>query len=119
MDEQETLRKVKLGNKILVVWPAGIVSICLGLVVPGLVSPLWGVVLGLVMAGLLIAAWIAARGLRAGSAAEAAAIAAVPRPAKCDRCHETDPVTCPRPWLGICPLRSIETNQTYRDFLKK
>lgn len=119
MDEQEALSKLKLGNKILVVWPVGIASICLGLVVPGLVSPLWGVILGLVMIFLVIAAWIVAGGLRARSAAEAAAIAAVPRPATCDRCHETDPQTCPRPWLGICPLRSIETGQTYRDFLKK
>lgn len=118
MDEQQKLGRLKLGNKILVVWPAAIVTICLGLVVPGLVSPLWGVLLGLIMVLLLIAAWIVAGRLRARSAAEAAAIAAVPRPATCDRCHETDPVTCPRPWLGICPLRSIETNQTYKDFLR-
>jgi hypothetical protein len=118
MDEQQALGRLKLGNKILVVWPVGIATICLGLVVPGLVSPLWGVLLGFVMLVLLTAAWIVAGRLRASSAAEAAAIAAVPRPARCDRCHETDPVTCPRPWLGICPLRSIETNQTYKDFLR-
>ena len=108
-----------MGNKIFVVWPVGIATLCLGLVVPGVVSPLWGVVLGLTMVFLLCVAWIFARMLAGKSAAEAAAIAAVPRPALCDRCHETDPPTCPSPWLGICPLRSIETNQTYRDFLGK
>lgn len=119
MDEQGSLSKLRMRNKIFVVWPVGIATVCLGLVVPGIVSPLWGVVLGLTMVLLLWVAWIVARGLANRSAAEAAAIAAVPRPAKCDRCHETDPQTCPRPWLGICPLRSIETNQTYRDFLSK
>jgi hypothetical protein len=47
------------------------------------------------------------------------AIAKVPRPRRCDRCHEIEPYRCPRPWLGTCPLRSIETGQTYRDFLGK
>ena len=101
------------------VWPVGIATLCLGLVVPGVVSPLWGVVIGLAMVILLWMTWIFATVLADRSAAQKAAIAAVPRPAKCDRCHETDPQTCPRPWPGICPLRSIETSQTYRDFLGK
>ena len=40
MDEQGSLRKLRTRNKIFVVWPVGIATICLGLVVPGLVSPL-------------------------------------------------------------------------------
>ena len=116
---QRSRSELEIGNKIFVVWPVGIATLCLGLVVPGVVSPLWGVVLGLVMVLLLLVTWGFARRLADSSAAQRVAIAAVPRAAKCDRCHETDPQTCPRPWLGICPLRSTETNQTYRDFLGK
>jgi len=58
MDEQESLSKLKVRNKIFVVWPVGIATIRLGLVGSGLVSPLWGVVLGLVMVVLLRLAWI-------------------------------------------------------------
>jgi len=118
MDEQQ-LSKLKMRNKIFVAGPLSVAGLCLGLVGPGIVSPLWGVVLGLVMLLLLWLASILAQVLIDRSADQRAAIAAVPRPAKCDRCHEIDPQTCPRPWLGICPLRSIETNQTYRDFLAK
>jgi hypothetical protein len=50
--------KPEMRNKIFVVWPVGVATICLGLVVPGLVSPLWGVVLGLGMVILLWVAWI-------------------------------------------------------------
>lgn len=119
MPGQRSRSELKKRNKIFVLWPAGVATLCLGLVVPGIVSPLWGVVLGLVMVFLLWLAWIFGLVLAGRSAAQTAAIAAVPRPAKCDRCHETDPQTCPRPWLGICPLRSTETDQTYRDFLRK
>ena len=119
MGGEQSRSKLKIRNKIFVAWPTGVAGLCLGLVVPGLVSPLWGVVLGLLMVVLLWVAWIFGRVLADRSKAERAAIAAVPRPAKCDRCHEIDPQTCPRPWLGICPLRSIETKQTYRDFLRK
>ena len=58
MDEQQSLSKLRLRNKQLVVWPVGIATICLGLVGSGLVSPWWGVALGLVMVLLLRLAWI-------------------------------------------------------------
>jgi len=58
MDGQPSRSKLRLRNKQLVVWPAGIVTICLGLVGSGLVPPWWGVALGLVMALLLWLAWI-------------------------------------------------------------
>jgi hypothetical protein len=108
---------LRLLNQIVVVSPVGITGICLGLVVPGLVSPLWGVVLGIVMLLICVLTLGFAARLARQSNAEAAAIAKVPRPAKCDRCHETDPDVCPKRWVGTCPLRSIATGQTYRDFL--
>jgi hypothetical protein len=73
MDEQRSRSELKVRNKIFVVWPVGIATICLGLVGPGLVSPLWGVVLGLVMVLLLWLAWIFGRVLADRSAAQAAA----------------------------------------------
>ena len=73
MDEEQSLRKLKMANKIFVVWPVGITTICLGLVGSGLVSPWWGVVLGLVMVFLLWVAWIFGKVLRDRSAAQAAA----------------------------------------------
>lgn len=73
MDEQRSRSELKVRNKIFVVWPVGIAAICLGLVGPGLVSPLWGVVLGLVMVLLLWLAWIFGRVLADRSAAQAAA----------------------------------------------
>lgn len=78
MDEERSLRKLKMANKIFVVWPVGIATICLGLVGPGLVSPWWGVALGLVMVFLLWVAWIFGKVLSDRSAAQAAASAAVP-----------------------------------------
>lgn len=58
MDGQGSRSKLEIRNKIFVVWPVGVASLCLGFVVPGIVSPLWGVVLGLVMVFLLWVAWI-------------------------------------------------------------
>jgi hypothetical protein len=58
MNGQLSRSKLEMRNKIFVVWPVGVATICLGLVVPGLVSPLWGVVLGLGMVVLLWVAWI-------------------------------------------------------------
>jgi vacuolar-type H+-ATPase subunit I/STV1 len=58
MDEQQSLSKLKVRNKMFVVWPVGVATICLGLVGSGLVSPWWGVVLGLAMVLLLWLAWI-------------------------------------------------------------
>ena len=51
----------------------GVASLCLGLVVPGIVSPLWGVVLGFVVVFLLWVAWIIGQVLADRSAAQAAA----------------------------------------------
>jgi hypothetical protein len=73
MDGQQSYRKLEMRNKIFVGWPMGIAGICLGLVVPGLVPPRWGVVLGLAMVFLLWMAWIFGRVLADGSAAQAAA----------------------------------------------
>jgi hypothetical protein len=73
MDEQRSRSELKVRNKIFVVWPVGIATICLGLVGSGLVSPLWGVVLGLVMVLLLWLAWIFGQVLADRSAAQAAA----------------------------------------------
>lgn len=86
---QRSRSELEIRNKIFVVWPVGIATLCLGLVVPGLVSPLWGVVLGFVMVILLWVAWIFATVLADRSAAQKAAIAAVPRPAESDRSHKT------------------------------
>jgi hypothetical protein len=72
MDEQQSLSKLRLRNKQLVVWPVGIATICLGLVGSGLVSPWWGVTLGLVMVLLLWLAWIFGAVLADRSAAQAA-----------------------------------------------
>ena len=41
MTDEDRIERLKIRNKIFVVWPVGIATICLGLVVPGLVSPLW------------------------------------------------------------------------------
>jgi hypothetical protein len=81
MDEQQSLSKLRLRNKQLVVWPVGIITICLGLVGSGLVSPWWGVVLGLVMVVLLWLAWVlgavlADRSARSASSAGSAGSAA-------------------------------------------
>jgi hypothetical protein len=59
MDEQQSLSKLRMRNKMFVVWPVGIATICLGLVGSGLVSPWLGVVLGLGLVVLLRLAWIA------------------------------------------------------------
>jgi membrane protein implicated in regulation of membrane protease activity len=59
MDEQQSLSKLRMRNKVFVVWPVGIATICLGLVGSGLVSPWWGVALGLAMVVLLRLAWTA------------------------------------------------------------
>jgi hypothetical protein len=81
MDEQQSLSKLRMRNKMFVVWPVGIATICLGLVGSGLVSPWWGVVLGLAMVVLLRLAWITGAVLADRSAAQSAASAAEPRPA--------------------------------------
>jgi hypothetical protein len=87
---QRSRSELKIRNKIFVVWPVGIATLCLSLVVPGVVSPLWGVVLGLAMVILLWLTWIFAMVLADRSAAQKAPVAAVPRPAKSDRSHKTD-----------------------------
>jgi hypothetical protein len=87
---QRSRSELKIRNKIFVVWPVGIATLCLGLVVPGIVSPLWGVVLGLVMVILLWVTWIFALVLADRSAAQKVAVATVPGPAKSDRSHKTD-----------------------------
>ncbi len=76
MDEQQYVSRLKMRNKIFVVWPVGITTICLGLVGSGLVSPWWGVVLGLAMALLLWLAWIFAAVLADRAAAQPPASAA-------------------------------------------
>lgn len=53
MNDQQAHSKLKMRNKIFVAWPTAIATLCLGLVVPGVVSPLIGVVLGLAMVLLL------------------------------------------------------------------
>jgi hypothetical protein len=73
MDGQGSRSNLEIGNKIFVVWPVGVAGLCLGHVVPGIVSPLWGVVLGPVMVFLLWVAWIFGQVLADRSAAQAAA----------------------------------------------
>ena len=73
MDEQQTLNKFKLRNKIFVTWPVGITTICLGLVGSGTVSPLWGVLIGFAIVFLLLLASIFGSVLADMSAAQAAA----------------------------------------------
>ena len=53
-------------------WPVGIATLCLSLVVPGIVSPLWGVVIGLAIVLLLWLSWIFGGVLADRSAAQAA-----------------------------------------------
>jgi hypothetical protein len=99
--------------------PLAITAICVSAVVEHGLVPWAGVALGTGAIFLMIPA--ARLGALWGeqSRREAEAIAKVPHPRRCDRCHEIEPGRCPRPWLGTCPLRSIETGQTYRDFLNK
>lgn len=99
--------------------PISITAICVTAVFQQGLVPWAGAALGIGAIFLMFpAGWLGAR-WGEQSRLEAEAIAKVPRPRKCDRCHEIEPGTCPRPWLGTCPLRSIETGQTYQDFLKK
>ena len=63
MHGQRSRSELKKRNKIFVLWPVGVATLCLGLVVPGIVSPLWGVVLGLVMVFQL---WVAGSAGSAG-----------------------------------------------------
>jgi hypothetical protein len=99
--------------------PLSITAICVAAVVEHGLVPWAGAALGIGAIFLMIPA--ARLGARWGEQSRLAeeAIAKVPRPRRCDRCHEIEPYRCPRPWLGTCPLRSIETGQTYRDFLGK
>lgn len=98
--------------------PLSITAICVSAVFEHGLVPWAGVALGVGAICLMIpAGWLGSR-WGEQSRRETEAIAQVPRPRKCDRCHEIEPVRCPRPWLGTCPLRSIETGQTYHDFLK-
>lgn len=99
--------------------PLAIAALCVTLVFDQGLAPWAGAALGVGVVMLLIPAGRIGARLGEQSRRESEAIAMVPRPRKCDRCHEIEPGTCPRPWLGTCPLRSIETGQTYRDFLKK
>jgi hypothetical protein len=99
--------------------PLSITAICVTAVFKHGLVPWAGVALGVGVVFLMIpAGWLGAR-WGTQSRLEAEAIAKVPRPRKCDRCHEIEPGRCPRPWVGTCPLRSIETGQTYQDFLEK
>jgi hypothetical protein len=104
---------------IFVHTPLSITAICVAAVFKQGLVPWAGVVLGVGAILLMVpAGWLGARwGKQDRSEGEARA--KVPRPRKCDRCHETEPDRCPRPWRGGCLLRSIETGQTYQDFLKE
>jgi hypothetical protein len=104
---------------IFVHTPLSITAICVAAVFKHGLVPWAGVVLGVGAMLLMIpAGWLGARSGKQ-SLLETEARAKVPRPRKCDRCHEIEPGRCPRPWRGGCLLRSIETSQTYQDFLKK
>jgi hypothetical protein len=73
MDGQRSRSQLQVNNKIFVAWPVAITGLCLGLVVPGFVSPLWGVVIGLAIVLLLWLSWIFGQVLADRSAAQAAA----------------------------------------------
>jgi hypothetical protein len=98
--------------------PIAIAALCVTMVTAA-GWPAWaGVALGLGIVVLLIPAGRAGSRLGDRSNLEHAAMDKVPRPRKCDRCGEVEPTTCIRPWkLAACPLRSIETGQTYQDFM--
>jgi hypothetical protein len=100
MDGQGSRSKLEIRNKIFVVWPVGVAGLCLGLVVPGVVSPLWGVVLGLAMVFLLWVTWIFGQVLADRSAAQAAANrrgaeAGEMRSMPGDRAADAAPPLCP------------------------
>jgi hypothetical protein len=100
--------------------PIGIAAIC----VPLILATGWSWWIGFAFAvGLYVIVLLAgAVGARLGnkSKAEREAKAKVPKPQQCDLCHEIDPGTCPRPWkFASCVLRSVETGQTYLDFMPK
>jgi hypothetical protein len=91
---------------IFVHTPLSITAICVAAVFEHGLVPWAGVALGVGAIFLMIpAGWLGARWGKQ-SRLEEEAIAMVPRPRKCDRCHEIEPSRCPRPWLGTCPLRS-------------
>ncbi len=100
--------------------PLTISSILLAAVVQNGVLPWLAVVLGITWVLLLIPVGMLGSRLGAQSNAIHAAMDKVPRPRKCDMCGEEEPAVCPKPWkLATCPLRSIDTGQTYEDFLEK
>jgi hypothetical protein len=100
--------------------PITIASILVAAVVQNGLLPWLAVILGISWVLLLIPVGMLGSRLGAQSNAIHAAMDKVPRPRRCDMCGEVEPDVCLKPWkLATCPLRSIDTGQTYEDFLAK
>jgi hypothetical protein len=103
---------------IFVHTPISITAVCVTMITKDGLAPWAAAVFGVGAVFLMIpAGWLGGR-WGEQSRRESEALAKVPRPRRCDRCGEVEPYRCPRPWLGRCPLRSVETGQTYLDFLE-